>query len=154
MVWRVKVGGGGKTEKRGRARLGTERCGVGGATLPVSLTGPRSGRRPNLSPWQDVVLRGTSSPAPGTQEPSAQCIHSKTSTESLSAAKTALGAEIQCMHTHVHTHTHTHTHTHNIYLSPQARGFCLRASRHRGSRSRNWFWGQVDLYLNPVSSLK
>lgn len=63
---------------------------------PAWLTLPRSGKRPQLSPQQDVVLRGRS-PVAGTQGPSAQRTHSNIFSENLLAAKTAQRAETQRM---------------------------------------------------------
>lgn len=47
-----------KEEEPDLEQKGVEQAGL---SPPVPLTLPRPGKRPNLSPQQDVVLRGTSS---------------------------------------------------------------------------------------------
>ena len=42
-----------------------------------------------------------------------------------------------------HARTHTHTHTHTMHPSSQAKGICLKASQHKGSKHETGFWSQT-----------
>lgn len=85
---------------------------------------------------------------------SAQHTYSKIFTKCLLGAQHRSGCW-DIVHAGTHTHAYTHTGMYTCtYLSSQASDISLAASLHIESRSGHGFWGQTDLYSNPVSTLR